>query len=163
MLQSTPAYTVPRPPFLVLLSIVAPRPPLYLHWHFSFCRLLVASPLLSFLPVTSTRTSGHPFAPCAFYPRDISICRQQASSANPSFSEPPTVGTMRNAFLWLKFSDAGSIPVCHGEPSVPYAHVYVCVGVDGGGFPQDQGVEIFDERLSECQVTRRSCRWGISG
>lgn len=31
MLQSTPACTVLRPPFLVLVSIVAPHPPLYLH------------------------------------------------------------------------------------------------------------------------------------
>jgi len=68
MLQSTPACTVLRPPFLVLLSIVAPRPPLYLHWRFSFCRLLVASPLLSFLPVASTRTSGPSFRTLCFLP-----------------------------------------------------------------------------------------------
>lgn len=68
MLQSTPACTVLRPSFLVLLSIVAPHPPLYLHWHFSFCRLLVPSPLLSFLPVTSTRTIGPSFRTLRFLP-----------------------------------------------------------------------------------------------
>jgi len=63
---------------------------------FAFAR----PPFLSILPVISTRTSSHPFVP--FHPsppRDISIYQQQVVYPRRMSSEPPTVGTMRNAFL----------------------------------------------------------------
>lgn len=173
MLQSTPACTVLRPP-----SSVSRRRPSSSSFFTSSRRLrpLSLSALTFFLfrsscvsvPLVSSShfhsNVGPSFRTLRFLPppRDISIRRQQASSTIPSFSEPPTVGTMRNAFLWLKFSDAGSLFRGVSWRTKCAEHVYVRAGVEGG-FPEDQDVEIFDERLSECRVTRRSCRWGIWG
>jgi len=95
------AYTVLHPRCFSPSSSFTITPSIHRRFFFRFR----ASPFLSILPVISTRTSSHPFVP--FHPsppRDISIYQQQVVYPRRMSSEPPTVGTMRNAFLWLKFS-----------------------------------------------------------
>lgn len=68
---------------------------------FAFARLRSSQSFQSF-PLERRATLSYPFTPPL--PRDISIYQQQVVYPRRMSSEPPTVGTMRNAFLWLKFS-----------------------------------------------------------
>lgn len=164
MLQSTPAFTVLRPP----VSHRRPssfhrratlRPPsLYPHWRFSFFRVSVPPVSSSHFHSNRRAILSHPALFSLPPSRDISICRQQASSTIPSFLEPPTIGTMRDAFLWLKFSDAGSLFWCVMANEV--RRTRVCVRRRGERIPgESERRNLRRTRLSECRVTRcRSCR-----